>query len=50
VKWEIKWNETPSSNWKLRRMFGPEMNKVTGGGENSMMRISVICTLHQITR
>jgi hypothetical protein len=49
VKWERKWNETPSSNWKLRRMFGPE-TKVTGGGENSMMRISIICTLHQITR
>jgi len=27
-----------------RRIFGPKRNKVTGSGENNIMRILIICT------
>jgi hypothetical protein len=37
-------------NKVLRRVFGPKRNEVTGqeGGENSIMRSVMICTLLQV--
>ena len=35
-------------NRVLRRIFGPERNKVTGSGENSIMKSLMICTPHPI--
>jgi len=35
-------------NRVLRRIFGPKRNKVTGGGENYIMRSFMICTPHPI--
>jgi len=39
-----------SENRELRRIFGPKIDDVTGGGENYMyiMRSLMICTAHQI--
>jgi hypothetical protein len=34
-------------NRVLRRIFGPKTDEVTGGGENSIMRSCIICTLHK---
>jgi hypothetical protein len=34
-------------NRVLRRIFGLKRDEVTGGGENSIMRGFVTCTLHQ---
>ena len=35
-------------NRVLNRVFGPKRKKVTGGGENYIMRSLMIITLHQI--
>jgi hypothetical protein len=35
-------------NTVLRRIFGPVMYKVTGSGENHVVRIVMICTAHRI--
>jgi hypothetical protein len=35
-------------NRVLRRIFGPKRDYVMGGEENCIMRICMICTLHQI--
>jgi hypothetical protein len=35
-------------NGVLRRIFGPESEKVTGGGENYIMRNLMICTPHPV--
>jgi hypothetical protein len=38
-----------SENRVLRRIFGPERDEVTGG-QNCIIRSSIIFTLHQILR
>ena len=35
-------------NRVLRRIFGHRRNEVTGGGENYIMKSSMICTAHPI--
>jgi hypothetical protein len=35
-------------NGMLWRIVGPKRKKVTGGGENCIMKNFIICTLHQI--
>ena len=35
-------------NWVLRRIFGAKRGKVTGSGENYIMRSLLTCTPHQI--
>ena len=35
-------------NRVLRRIFGPKMGEVIGGGENYIMRSLIICTPHPI--
>jgi len=37
-----------SENRVLRRIFGPNRDEVTGGGEKYMMKNFMICTPHQI--
>jgi hypothetical protein len=37
-----------SENRVLRRVFGPEREKVAEAGEDCMMRIFITFTLHQI--
>jgi len=35
-------------NRVLRRIFGPNMDELTGSGENYIMRSLMICTAHPI--
>ena len=35
-------------NRVLRGIYGPKRDKVSGGGENYIMRSSIICTAHPI--
>jgi hypothetical protein len=35
-------------NRVLRRIFGPERNKVTGSGGSFIMRSLIICTPHPV--
>jgi hypothetical protein len=48
--WSLKLREerrlTVFENRALKRIFGPERDKVTGGGENYIMRSLMICTAH----
>jgi len=36
-----------SENKVLKRIFGPKTDEVTGGGENCIMSILILCTPHQ---
>jgi hypothetical protein len=35
-------------NWELRIIFGCRRDKITGSGENYIMRRLIICTPHHI--
>jgi hypothetical protein len=35
-------------NRVLRGIFGSKRDEMTGGGENCIMKSSIVCTLHQI--
>jgi hypothetical protein len=50
--WSLKLREENrfrvSENRVLRRIFGPKRDELKEGGENCIMRSSIICTLHQL--